>query len=125
MLNVYSDVGTPDAGLVIIITFLLVSYKKLALVHTCDGFHRFLLLIIISMRTTRCRAMAQAVGRWLLIAEAWIHSQVSPLAFVVDRVTLGQYFIRVLWFILPASFSQFSIFIRLSSTQYTLADNNV
>lgn len=120
MLNVYWDVGTPDAGIVKIITFLLVSYKRVALVHTCHGFHRFL-LIIISMRTTRCRAMAQAVGRWLLIAEAWIHSQVSPLAFVMDRVTLGQYFIRVLWFILPASFSQFSIFIRLSSTQYNLS----
>jgi hypothetical protein len=120
-LNLYWDVGTPDAGLIIIITFRLVSCKRVALVHTCDGFHRFLLIIIISMRTTRRRAMAQAVGRWLVIAESWVYFQVSPLAFVVDRVTLEQYFIRVLWFILPASFSQFSIFIRLSSTPYNLS----
>jgi len=73
------------------------------------------------MRTIRRRAMAEAVGRWLVIPEAWVHSQVNPLAFVVDRVTLVQYFIRVLWFILSASFSQFFIFIRLSSTPYNLS----
>jgi hypothetical protein len=39
------------------------------------------------MRTTRRHAVAQVVGRWLVIAEAWVNSQVSPLAFVVDSDT--------------------------------------
>jgi hypothetical protein len=42
--------------------------------------------------------MAQAVCRWPLTAAAWVHAQVNPMGFVVDKVALGQVFLRVLRF---------------------------
>jgi hypothetical protein len=44
------------------------------------------------------RAMAQAVIRRPLIAAAWVHTQVNPVGFVVEKVALGQVFLRVLRF---------------------------
>jgi hypothetical protein len=44
------------------------------------------------------RAMAQAVSRRRLTAEARVRAQVNPVEFVVDKVTLGQVFLRVLRF---------------------------
>jgi hypothetical protein len=37
-------------------------------------------------------AVAQAVSCWLLTAVAWVHAQVSPVGFVLDKVALGQVF---------------------------------
>jgi hypothetical protein len=42
--------------------------------------------------------MAQAVVRRPLTAAAWVRAQVNPVGFVVDKVALGQVFLRVLWF---------------------------
>jgi hypothetical protein len=42
--------------------------------------------------------MAQAVSRRPLTAAAWVRSQVKPVGFVVDKVILGQVFLRVLRF---------------------------
>jgi hypothetical protein len=42
--------------------------------------------------------MAQAIGRRPLTAAAWVRAQVNPVEFVVDKVTLGQAFLRVLLF---------------------------
>jgi hypothetical protein len=42
--------------------------------------------------------MAQAVSRRPLIAAAWVHAQVNPVGFVMDKVALGQVFLRVLRF---------------------------
>jgi hypothetical protein len=44
------------------------------------------------------RAMAQAVSRRLLTAAARVRAQVNPVGFVVDKVALGQVFLRVLRF---------------------------
>jgi hypothetical protein len=52
--------------------------------------------------------MVQAVSRRALTAEARVRARVKP--FVVDKVTLGQVFLRVLPFslvnIIPPSFSK-------------------
>jgi hypothetical protein len=42
--------------------------------------------------------MAQAVSRRPLTAAAQVRVQVNPVGFVVDKVALGQVFLRVLWF---------------------------
>jgi hypothetical protein len=42
--------------------------------------------------------MAQAVSRRPLTAAAWVRAQVNPVGFVVDKVAVGQVFIRVLRF---------------------------
>jgi hypothetical protein len=42
------------------------------------------------------RAMAQAVRRRPLTAVAWVRTLVNPVGFVVDKVALGQIFLRVL-----------------------------
>jgi hypothetical protein len=45
------------------------------------------------------RAMAQAaVSCWPLTAVAWVRAQINPVGFVVDKVALGQVFLRVLRF---------------------------
>jgi hypothetical protein len=41
-------------------------------------------------------AMAQAVSRWPLTAAAWVRAQANPVGFVVNKVALGQIFLRVL-----------------------------
>jgi hypothetical protein len=43
-------------------------------------------------------AMAQAVGRRPLTTAAWVRAHVNPVGFVVDKVALGQVFLRVLRF---------------------------
>jgi hypothetical protein len=43
-------------------------------------------------------AMAQAVSRRPLTAAARFHARVNPVGFVMDKVTLGQVFFRVLRF---------------------------
>jgi hypothetical protein len=40
--------------------------------------------------------MAQAVSRRPLTAAAWVRAQVNPVGFVVDKVALGQVFLRVI-----------------------------
>jgi hypothetical protein len=53
------------------------------------------------LNTTMCvvgRAMAQAVNRRPVTAAAWVRAQVNPVGFVVDKVALGQVFLRVLRF---------------------------
>jgi uncharacterized protein YqjF (DUF2071 family) len=42
--------------------------------------------------------MAQAFSHWPLNAEAQVRARVSPCGFVVDKVALGQAFLRVLRF---------------------------
>jgi hypothetical protein len=42
--------------------------------------------------------MAQAVSRRPLTAAAGVRAQVNPVGFVVDKVALGQVFLRVLRF---------------------------
>jgi hypothetical protein len=42
--------------------------------------------------------MVQAVGRQPLTATAWVRAWVNPVGFVVDKVALGQVFLRVLRF---------------------------
>jgi hypothetical protein len=42
--------------------------------------------------------MAQAVSRRPLTAATRVRAQINPVGFVVDKVTLGQDFLRVLWF---------------------------
>jgi hypothetical protein len=37
-----------------------------------------------------CRAIAQAVSRWLPIAAAWVRARSGHVGFVVDKVALGQ-----------------------------------
>jgi hypothetical protein len=44
------------------------------------------------------RAIAQAVSRWPLASAARVRTRVNPVGFVVDRVALGQVFLRVLRF---------------------------
>jgi hypothetical protein len=46
--------------------------------------------------------MAQGVSRWPLVAAARIRARVNPVGFVVDKVALGQVFLRILRFS-PAS----------------------
>jgi hypothetical protein len=46
----------------------------------------------------RCRAMAQAVSQRLLTAEDRVHNRSVHIGFVVDNMTLGQVFLRVLRF---------------------------
>jgi hypothetical protein len=46
----------------------------------------------------RGRAMAQAVSRRPLTAAARVRAQVNPVGFVMDKVALGQVFLRVLRF---------------------------
>jgi hypothetical protein len=56
------------------------------------------------------RAMAQAVSRRPLTAQARVRSRGSVhVGFVVDKVTLGQVSPRVLWFLLSISFRRYSI----------------
>jgi hypothetical protein len=43
-------------------------------------------------------AMARAVSRRPLTAAAWVRARVNPVGFVVDKVALGQVFLRVLRF---------------------------
>jgi hypothetical protein len=47
---------------------------------------------------TQGRAMAQAVSHRPLTAAAWVRAQVNPVEFVVDKVALGQVFLRALRF---------------------------
>jgi hypothetical protein len=42
--------------------------------------------------------MAQVVSCQPLTAAAWVHAQVNPVGFVVDKVALVQAFLRVLQF---------------------------
>jgi hypothetical protein len=44
------------------------------------------------------RAMAQAVSRRPVITAAWVRARVNPVGFVVDKMALGQVFLRVLRF---------------------------
>jgi hypothetical protein len=44
------------------------------------------------------RAMAQAISRRTLTEAAWVRAQVNPVGFVVDKVALGQGFLRLLRF---------------------------
>jgi hypothetical protein len=48
-----------------------------------------------SGRITGC-ALAQVVSRQPVATEARVRPRVSPVRFVVDRVALGQVFVRVL-----------------------------
>jgi hypothetical protein len=50
------------------------------------------------MRPRFGRAIAQAVSRRPLTAAAWVRAQVNPVGFMVDKVALGQVFLRVLQF---------------------------
>jgi hypothetical protein len=43
-------------------------------------------------------AMAQVVSHRPLTAATWVHTEVNPVGFVVDKVALGQVFLRVLRF---------------------------
>jgi hypothetical protein len=43
-------------------------------------------------------AMAEAVSQQRLTTEAWVHSRSVQVGFVMDKVALGQGFVRVLWF---------------------------
>jgi hypothetical protein len=55
------------------------------------------------------RAMAQAVSRWPLNAEAWFRAQVIHVGFVVDKMAFRQVSLRILRFspvsIIPPLFS--------------------
>jgi hypothetical protein len=62
------------------------------------------------------RAMAQAVSRRPLTAEALVRGWSIHVGFVVDKVALGQFFLRVLRFALPLSFH------RCSPYPYHLGD---
>jgi hypothetical protein len=42
--------------------------------------------------------MAQAVSRRPFTTAIWVRAQVNPVVFVVDKVALGQVFLRVLRF---------------------------
>jgi hypothetical protein len=42
--------------------------------------------------------MAQAVSHRPLTTEAWVRAQVNPVGFLVDKVALGQVFLRVIQF---------------------------
>jgi hypothetical protein len=55
-------------------------------------------------------AMAQAVSWRPLTVEAQVHAQVVHVEFVVDKVALGQVFLRVLWFF-PVSIIPLWLFI--------------
>jgi hypothetical protein len=44
------------------------------------------------------RAMAQAISLRPLTVAAWVRAWVNPLGFVVDKVALGQVFLRALRF---------------------------
>jgi hypothetical protein len=63
------------------------------------------------------RAMAQAVSRRPLTAAARVLAQVNPVGFVVDKVALGQVFLRVLRFspvnIIPPWASHFRKFKKI------------
>jgi hypothetical protein len=60
--------------------------------------------------------MAQAVSRRPLTAAAWVRAQVNPEGFVVDKVALGQIFLRVFRFspvnITPKIEKKYSSFIH-------------
>jgi hypothetical protein len=53
------------------------------------------------------RALSQAVSRWLPTAAAWVHVWVEYVAFVVDKVALGQVFSEYFGFPCQSSFHQF------------------
>jgi hypothetical protein len=40
----------------------------------------------------------QVVSYWLLTMVAQVHTQVSPVGYVIDKVALGKIFPKVLWF---------------------------
>jgi hypothetical protein len=42
-------------------------------------------------------AMAEVVSQQSLTTEAWVHFRSDHVGFVVDKVALGQVFVRVLW----------------------------
>jgi hypothetical protein len=46
----------------------------------------------------RLHTLTQAVSGWPLTAAARIRAQVNPVGFVVDKVAVGQVFLRVLRF---------------------------
>jgi hypothetical protein len=50
------------------------------------------------LRVLLGRVIAQAVSRRPLTAAAWVRVQVNPVGFVVEKVALGQVFLRVLRF---------------------------
>jgi hypothetical protein len=62
------------------------------------------------------RDIAQAVSHRPLTAAAWISARVNPVGFVVDKVALGQVFLRVLRFspvnIIPPKIKKNSSFIH-------------
>jgi hypothetical protein len=53
--------------------------------------------------------MAQAVSRWLPIAEARVRARVCHVGFVVDKVALGQVFSEYFGFPCPSLFHQITI----------------
>jgi hypothetical protein len=53
---------------------------------------------MMSLSALLGRAMAQAVSRRPLTAAAWVRAQGNPVRFVVDKVALGQVFLRFLRF---------------------------
>ena len=74
--------------------------------------------------------MAQEVSHCLLTAEAWAQSQPSHMAYVVDKVSPAQDFLRVNLFSWPAPSHQLSVSVLPSSTtddihslQITLLNN--
>jgi hypothetical protein len=57
--------------------------------------------VIGTVPVAKRRAITQAFSRWFPTAEACVRARVRSCGFVVDKVALGQVFLRVLWFPLP------------------------
>jgi hypothetical protein len=53
---------------------------------------------VIYLSTLCSRAVAQAVSGWPLTSAALVRAQINPVGFAVDKVALGQVFLRVLRF---------------------------
>jgi hypothetical protein len=65
------------------------------------------------------RAIAQAVNGQLLNSKPRFRAQGSPEWFVVDKLTLGRLYLRVLRFPLSVSFHRCSVFTHVSSGGWT------
>jgi hypothetical protein len=69
--------------------------------------------LFLIVRSQQGQAMAQAVSRRPLTAVAWVCAQVNPVGFVVDKVALGQVFLRVLQFSHQYHFTMGSTFPKI------------
>jgi hypothetical protein len=68
----------------------------------------------------RCRAMAQAVSHRLLTAEDRVRNRSVHIGFVVDNMTLGQVFLRVLRFYLVSIMPPRPLRTSISSGGWTI-----